>query len=105
MVENELIRVPTSVWKDCENEEFTPQEVYIYLYLLTNSCAVNSVPYVIPLCKMSHETGYNERTLRTLLLNLENDLGVIRYNVKEQDNVPVVEMTAIKDMCGGQTDV
>ena len=33
---------------------------------------------------------------------VENDLDVIRYNTKEQYGVPAVEVTMIKDMCGGK---
>ena len=57
--------------------EFTPEDRYFYLYLITNSHTSISGCYEISVKQMAWETGYNEDTVSRLLKRL-SDLNVIR---------------------------
>ena len=59
--------------------EFTPEDRYFYLYLITNSHTNLCGCYEISIKQMAWETGYNEDTVSRLLGRL-TDLGVIKYN-------------------------
>ena len=59
--------------------DFTPEDRYFYLYLITNSHTNISGCYEISIKQMAWETGYNEDTV-SRLLNRLTDLNVIRYS-------------------------
>ena len=62
------------------DEDFTPEDKYFYLYLLTNPHTNICGCYEIGFKQMAKDTGYNEETVRRLINRLETVHDVIRYD-------------------------
>lgn len=78
--------IQLSFWTDSKvYDEFTPEDKYFFLYLLTNPHTNICGCYEIPMGAMIQETGYNEATVKRLLERMENVHGCIKYdpNTKE----------------------
>jgi len=78
--------ISTSFWTDSKvDDEFTPEDKYFFLYLLTNPHTNICGCYEISTKQMARETGYNEDTIDRLLKRMETVHNVIRYdrNTKE----------------------
>lgn len=72
--------VHLSFWTDNKVEDdFTPEDKYFYLYLLTNPQTNICGCYEVSYSQMSHQTGYNKDTLERLLERFEKVHKVIRY--------------------------
>lgn len=70
-----------SFWTDSKvDEEFTPEDKYFYLYLLTNPHTNICGCYEIGFKQMARDTGYNEETVRHLVNRMEALHKVIRYD-------------------------
>ena len=55
-------------WTDSKvDDDFTPEDKYFYLYLLTNPHTNLCGCYEISTKQMIRETGYNEDTVKALL--------------------------------------
>lgn len=61
-------------------DEFTPEDKYFYLYLLTNPHTNICGCYEISVKHIISETGYNEDTVKRLLHRFEVEHNVIRYD-------------------------
>ncbi len=73
-------------WTDPKiDDDFTPEDKYFYLYLLTNNHTSVTGCYEISMKQFSRELGYNEDTIKTLLRRMEEVHKVIKYspNTKE----------------------
>ena len=71
----------TSFWTDPKiMEEFTPQDRYFYIYLLTNAHTNICGCYELGPMQMSNETGYDYKTVVMLLERLSVKHNVIRYS-------------------------
>lgn len=72
--------VHLSFWTDPKvDDDFTPEDKYFYLYLLTNPHTNICGCYEISMKQMCRETGYNEDTIRRLLKRMESEHGVVKY--------------------------
>lgn len=72
--------VQLSFWTDNKVEdEFTPEDKYFYLYLLTNPQTNICGCYEVSYSQMTNQTGYNKDTINRLLDRFEKIHGVIRY--------------------------
>lgn len=72
--------VHLSFWTDNKvDDDFTPEDKYFYLYLLTNPQTNICGCYEVSYSQMSHQTGYNKDTLERLLDRFEKFHNVIRY--------------------------
>lgn len=70
-----------SFWTDSKvDDDFTPEEKYFFLYLLTNPHTNLCGCYEISMKQMVRETGYNEDTVRRLIDRMENVHKVIAYD-------------------------
>ena len=70
-----------SFWTDPKvDDDFTPEDKYFYLYLLTNPHTNICGCYEISMKQMVRETGYNEDTVNRLLTRMEKVHGVIYYD-------------------------
>lgn len=70
-----------SFWTDTKiDEDFTPEDKYFYLYLLTNPHTTLCGCYEVGFKQMARETGYNEDTIKHLVKRMESIHNVIRYN-------------------------
>ena len=73
--------ISTNFWADSKiDDEFTPEDKYFYLYLLTNPHTNICGCYEISTKQMARETGYNEDTIDRLLKRMETVHNVIRYD-------------------------
>lgn len=78
--------VSVNFWNDAKvDDEFTPEDKYFYLYLITNPHTRISGCYEIGMKQMERETGYNEDTIKRLLSRMENHHKVIRYNEQTKE--------------------
>jgi hypothetical protein len=72
--------ISLSFWTDSKiDDDFTPEDKYFYLYLLTNPHTNICGCYEISMKQMERETGYNADTCNRLLDRMEHVHDVIRY--------------------------
>ena len=82
--------IQMSFWTDSKvDDEFTPEDKYFYLYLLTNPHTELSGCYEISMKQMSRETGYNEDTVQRLINRMERVHKVIRFS-KETKEILII---------------
>ena len=73
--------ISMNFWTDSKvDDDFTPEDKYFYLYLLTNPHTNICGCFEISMKQMFRETGYNEDTVRRLLDRMEHQHGVVRYS-------------------------
>lgn len=74
-------KVLLSFWTDPKvDDEFTPEDKYFYLYLLTNPHTNICGCYELGEKQCSRETGYNTETISRLLNRFQDVHDVIRYD-------------------------
>lgn len=75
-----------SFWTDTKvTDDFTPEDRYFYLYILTNPHTNLSGCYEISMKQMSDETGYNNDTIKRLIDRFSNIHNVIRYSAETKE--------------------
>lgn len=78
--------VSMNFWTDSKvDDEFTPEEKYFMLYLLTNPHTNILGCYEISMKQMERETGYNMDTINRLLGRMQDTHGVIRYDAATKE--------------------
>ena len=78
--------IQTVFWSDAKIiDEFTPEDRYFYLYLLTNEKSNQIGCYELSIKQMCRDTGYNEETIKKLLKRFEEVLKVIHYDFKTKE--------------------
>ena len=78
--------VHMSFWTDPKvDDDFTPEDKYFYLYLLTNPHTNLCGCYEISMRQMVRETGYNEDTVKRLINRMETVHGVIQYDPETKE--------------------
>lgn len=78
--------VSMNFWTDSKvDDEFTPEEKYFMLYLLTNPHTNILGCYEISMKQMERETGYNMDTINRLLGRMQDTHGVIRYDASTKE--------------------
>lgn len=84
----------TSFWTDPRvRKNYTPEDKYFYLYLLTNVHTNSCGCYEISMNQMKHETGFDDEMIEHLLWRMEYKHDVIRYDAKTKE---VLVLRAIK---------
>lgn len=74
-------KVSLSFWEDVKvADEFTPEDKYFMLYLLTNPHTNQAGCYQITKRQMEFETGYNRDTIEKLIKRFTEVLKVIQYS-------------------------
>lgn len=72
--------VQLSFWTDNKVEDdFTPEDKYFYLYLLTNPQTNICGCYEVSYSQMTRQTGYNKETIQRLLERFEKVHNVVRF--------------------------
>ena len=74
--------VDTDLWTDSLVENFTPEDKYFWLYLLTNPYTKQLGIYKITKKQMAYQTGYDIDTVSNLIKRFE-DYGLIKYDTDE----------------------
>jgi hypothetical protein len=78
---NRYRNISTSFWTDSKvDDDFTPEDKYFYLYLLTNPHTNICGCYEISAKQMERETGYNTDTCNRLIDRMVNIHHVIKYS-------------------------
>lgn len=78
--------VHMSFWTDPKvDDDFTPEDKYFYLYLLTNPHTNLCGCYEISMRQMVRETGYNEDTVKRLINRMETVHEVIQYDPQTKE--------------------
>lgn len=73
--------IQLSFWTDNKVEdEFTPEDKYFYLYLMTNPQTNICGCYEVSYSQLVNQTGYNKDTILRLLDRFENVHHVIKYS-------------------------
>lgn len=73
--------IQVSFWTDPKvSDNFTPEDKYFYLYLLTNTHTNLCGCYEVSIRQMSNETGYSKETIERLLDRFTNVHHVIDYS-------------------------
>ena len=65
--------------------EFTPEDKYFYLYLMTNPQTNICGCYEVSYSQMTNQTGYNKDTVNRLLDRFENIHKVIKWNKSNKE--------------------
>ena len=78
--------VNTDFWNDEKVlDNFTPEDKYFWLYLLTNPQTKQLGVYKLPIKIVSFQTGYNEDAVEVLLKRFEKVYNMIKYNFETQE--------------------
>ena len=73
-------------WTDTKVvDEFTPEDKYLYLYVMTNPHTNLCGCYEISIRQVANETGYNTDSAERLLKRLDQVHNVIRYNAPTKE--------------------
>ena len=78
--------ISLSFWTDSKvDDDFTPEDKYFYLYLLTNPHTNICGCYEISSRQMERETGYNSDTIKRLIKRMVEIHNVIRYSEETKE--------------------
>ena len=78
--------IQTSFWSDSKIvDDFTPEDRYFYLYLLTNEKSNQLGSYEISKNQMCRDTGYDLETIEKLLKKFEEIHNIIVYDNKTKE--------------------
>ena len=78
--------ISVSFWTDSKvDDEFTPEDKYFYLYLMTNPHTSICGCYEISMKQMERETGYNTDTVKRLIQRMQEEHNVIRYSAETKE--------------------
>ncbi|PGQ66232.1 replication protein [Bacillus cereus] len=81
-------QVHTSFWNDVKvQEDFTPEDKYFFLYLLTNPQTKQIGVYQITKKQMAFETGYSHETIKALMQRFEDYHKIIKYDNETRELV------------------
>ena len=73
-------------WNDTKvMDDFTPEDKYFYLYLLTNPNTNLSGCYEISIKQISNEIGYTKETVENLIKRFSEMHKVIVYNKENKE--------------------
>ena len=72
--------VDTSFWTDGKVDEFTPEDRYFMLYLLTNPFTKQLGIYEISIKQVAFQLGYSVDSVKILLERFENKYGIIVFS-------------------------
>lgn len=78
--------VNTNFWTDMQViEQYSIEDKYFYLYLMTNGKTTQVGIYPLPIKVISFETGFTTEVVKVLLDRFENDYKQIQYSEKTQE--------------------
>ena len=78
--------VSQSFWNDSKvDDDFSPEDKYFMLYLLTNPHTSVCGCYEISMKQMERETGYNSDTIARLIQRMQDVHKVIRYDTQTKE--------------------
>lgn len=93
--------VNTSFWTDGKVDEFTPEDKYFMLYLLTNPYTTQLGIYEISIKQAAFQIGYSEETFVALIERFENKYEMIRFS-KETNEIAIKNFLRHSIVKGGK---
>ena len=93
--------VDTSFWTDGKVDEFTPEDKYFMLYLLTNPFSRQLGIYEISIRQVAFQLGYSEDSVRALLERFEKKYGMLLYS-RETSEIAILNFLRHSVMKGGK---
>ena len=93
--------VNTSFWTDGKVDDFTPEDKYFMLYLLTNPYTTQLGIYEISIKQAAFQIGYSEETFIALIERFENKYKMIRYS-KETNEIAIKNFLRHSIVKGGK---
>ena len=93
--------VDTSFWTDGKVDEFSPEDKYFMLYLLTNPFSKQLGIYEISIKQAAFQMGYSVDAFRVLLDRFENKYKMILFS-KETNEVAILNFLRHAVMKGGK---
>ena len=72
--------VDTSFWTDGKVDEFTPEDKYFMLYLLTNPFSTQLGIYEVSIKQVAFQMGYSMDSVRNLIERFSNKYGIIIFS-------------------------
>ena len=72
--------IDTGFWTDGKVDEFTPEDKYFMLYLLTNPFTTQLGIYEISVKQVAFQLGYSTESVMALLDRFDNKFGIIIYS-------------------------
>ena len=78
--------IQTSFWSDSKVvDDFSTDDRYFYLYLLTNEKSNQLGCYELSVNQMCRDTGYGQNEIKKLIDRFENELQLISYDFKTKE--------------------
>jgi hypothetical protein len=93
--------VDNGFWTDPKTDEFSPEDKYFMLYLLTNPFTKQLGIYKISIKQAAFQLGYSEDAVNVLLERFESKYKVILFS-KETSEVAVINYLRHSVMKGGK---
>ena len=93
--------VSTSLWTDGKMDDFSPEDKYFLLYLLTNPFVRQLGIYEISIKQASFQLGYTVDTFNVLLDRFENKYNMIVFS-KETSEVAILNFLCHSVISGGK---
>ena len=93
--------VDSSFWTDGKVDDFSPEDKYFMLYLLTNPFSRQLGIYEISIKQVAFQLGYSPDSVVTLLDRFESKYNVIRFS-KETNEVAILNYLRHSVMKGGK---
>ena len=94
--------VNTSFWDDRKvMDNFSPEDKYFMLYLLTNPNTTQLGIYEVSISKMAYELGYSKDAVNVLLDRFENKYGMIKVS-KETGEIAIMNYLRHSIVKGGK---
>lgn len=93
--------VDTGFWSDEKVMDFSPEDKYFLLFLLTNEYTTQLGVYYLPIKKAAFDLGYSEDTVWTLLDRFENKYGIIKFS-NETNEIAIKNYLVYSIVSGGK---
>ena len=93
--------VDTSFWTDGKVDEFTPEDKYFMLYLLTNPFSKQLGIYEISIKQAAFQMGYSVEAVASLIDRFENKYHIIRFS-KETNEIAIINFLRHSVIKGGK---
>lgn len=93
--------VCTKFWTDGKVDDFSPEDKYFMLYLLTSPFSRQLGIYEISIKQAAFQMGYSEECFKVLLDRFENKYKVILYS-KETNEVAILNFLCHSVVSGGK---
>lgn len=77
--------VDTSFWTDGKVDDFSPEDKYFMLYLLTNPFTTQLGIYEISIKQVAFQIGYSVDAVKVLIDRFENKYGVIVFSAESNE--------------------